>query len=788
MRGNSHVQFLMGKAAVTPLTYITKQTTTIIYMKNILIIKILPRILVLSFSLLWNVFTTQATHSYKVALVHSYERNYHDAQRYRQTLEKELAANNIKFEIREYFLDCEEFDYYLELSRASYFIDEFTKWGAEIVAVFNNQATYSLLKCDNPKLKRIPVVFSGLYCPDKELIRQYPNATGYVDIPDYTRTIRMIEQLMGKSRVILMSGIGIMNNEIWSNLNEQCRKAHIMAYEGDVLEHILTHRIIQEGVFNQDMNTIDNERIDTTVVMRLMSETLPLRTIQLTARGTHTYFMQTARTFSSLDAADFFTNPSFATINDGFGSKDNMLGGYFTPLETQLKDMANGIAQRLRGEMPRQQMTQSRKEYVLNWKVMQRYGISTKNLPSEYHLMYIPFTVRYRYYILFSSVSGSLLVLLLIAYLTHSLTRERKRKKDALLHLLYEHETLKLAIEGGTTYAWRKEKDGLSFDSHFYKLISYPRKFITLEQIITFLHPEDSESFRKNFLKGDKHINYKGQYRCNFSGEYQWWEFRYSFVFNDGQASVVTGLLQNIQEIKDREAELIEARHLAECAELRQSFLNNMSHEIRTPLNAIVGFSNILISDPDLTEEDRQEFVDIINTNNALLLNLISDILELSRIDSGTVSFTVCEEDLRTLLYSYYQAFSMQIKPGLEFLQDFPDKDVIVHVDSMRLQQIINNFLTNANKFTDTGYIKLGYRLSTDEKTVRIFVEDTGKGISPNEQEIIFDRFYKHDEFAQGTGLGLSICRSIIDRMQGRLEVESEEGKGSRFMVVLPLE
>ena len=128
MRGNSHVQFLMGKAAVTPLTYITKQTTTIIYMKNILIIKILPRILVLSFSLLWNVFTTQATHSYKVALVHSYERNYHDAQRYRQTLEKELAANNTKFEIREYFLDCEEFDYYLELSRASYFIDEFTKW------------------------------------------------------------------------------------------------------------------------------------------------------------------------------------------------------------------------------------------------------------------------------------------------------------------------------------------------------------------------------------------------------------------------------------------------------------------------------------------------------------------------------------------------------------------------------------------------------------------------------------------------------------------------------------
>lgn len=757
------------------------------YIKNKLPAKNIASFTVFLIFLFWVLLPARASHRYKIALVHSYEKNYHDAKRYRKILEKELEANGIAFEIREFFLDCEELDYYLELGRASFFINEFTKWGAEAVAILNNQATYSLLKCGNPKLRRVPVIFSGVYCPDINLIRQYPNVTGYVDIPDYSRTIHMIERIMGKSRIILMSGIGMMNSTIWANLTKQCHATSIKTYDEDVIQHILAHRTVKEGIYDECKEVFENEHIDTTIVMRMMCETLPLRTVQLTARGTHTYFLLTARTFSSLDAADFFTNPSFATINEGFGSKDNMLGGYFAPLETQLKDMAEGISLRLQNKMPKQQITQCHKQYVLNWNVLQRYGISTENLPSEYHIMYIPFTVRYQYYIIFGSILGGLLVLFIIAYLTHSLIRERKRKREALRNLMYEHETLELAIEGGATYAWRKKTEGISFDPHFYKQIAHSYEFITLEQLLTFVHPDDKERFRTDFLQNDKYTNYKEQYRCKFNGEYQWWEFRYNYIFNNEHIPVVTGLLQNIQETKDRETELIQARHLAERAELKQSFLNNMSHEIRTPLNAIVGFSNILITTPDLTEEEKQEFISIINLNNDLLLKLINDILELSRIDSETTSFILQEENVHTLLNSYYRSFSVQVKSSLEFLFDSPDEKLIVQVDSIRLQQVITNFLSNANKFTDTGYIKLGYRHSVDENVVRIFVEDTGKGIPSNELEMIFSRFYKHDEFTQGTGLGLSICRSIVDRMQGHIEVESEEGKGSRFTVVLPL-
>lgn len=736
----------------------------------------------------WAMLPAGATgNCYKIGVVYSYEKGYPDALRYRKLLEKELVANGVKFEIKELFLNCDELIYKEELARASSFIDEFDKWGADVIALFNNQAAYSFLKCDHPKLHEIPIVFSGVYHPDVELIRRYPQVTGYVDIPDYTSTVHMIERIMGKSRIVVMSGTGMIDSQMWEQLEQQCNQAGIETYDGDVFAHILAHRVVKDP-YDEKNEPFYNEEIDTTVVMRLMSEELPLRTIQQTARGSETYLMLASRTYNTVDAPGFFANPSFAVINEGFGSDDKMLGGYFVPLETQLREMAKGIVLRLQGKMPSQQITQCPKQYVLNWKVMQRYGISDEGLPDEYHIMYIPYSVRYRYFILAGCVLGGFCLFSLIGFLGYGLMRERKRKKEALRNLLYEHKTLQLAIEGGTTYAWRMEKGCLGFDSHFYKLIEHSDKFVTREQLSLFVHPDDRRRFIAHFLQNDGEHQYKEQYRCNFNGEYQWWEFCYSFVRHDGQPAVVTGLLQNIQEVKDREMELIKARDIAERAELKQSFLNNMSHEIRTPLNAIVGFSNLLVDNPDLAEEEKKEFVDIINLNNDLLLSLINDVLELSRLDSGLASFTLQEKDLRTLLYSCYQTFCMQVKPELKFLQDFPEEDITLRTDPLRLQQVVTNFLANANKFTDRGYIKLGYRHDAGEKVVRIYVEDTGKGIPAAELEMIFSRFYKHDEFTQGTGLGLSICRSIIERMEGRIEVESEVGKGSCFTVVLPLQ
>lgn len=726
----------------------------------------------------------------RIALIHSFEPGYPPAAKALELLQKEFSLLGLDCDVREYYLDCDRYMEEAENLRMAGFVDDLSAWGAELIAVLDDQAAYALMACRHPLAHEIPVVFSGVNYPNISLLLQYPNITGYADTPDYLRTIRMIESIMGKSRICLMNGQVFLDRKIWHALNEQCRGqgfAIVTSTEGAYFAGSSYHRVRERETISPILKRQNIDvLLDTTKIVRMTSDSIAIRHLMWLGRGDNTLLLYTKRDYTTKRVGMLFDNPTFQTINEGFGFADYLLGGYFTPLESQIRYMATGIKERLEGRMPRQQVTECAKQYVLNWHVLQKYGIPLESIPAEYTVMYIPFSERYRYPILIGSILGAVFVLTVIVLLSFSLLRERRRKREALRNLLYEHETLCLAIEGNSTYAWRLEGDSVSCDSQFCELIHHRPGRLLLDEITPYIHPDDLPAFRKNIAARHERTHHKGQYRCNFTGEFQWWEFSYNTIHTPGHAPIIAGLLQNIQELKDHEQELIESRELAEQAELKQSFLNNMSHEIRTPLNAIVGFSDMLANEPEFSNEERQEFVDIINTNTKLLLKLVGDVLELSRIESGNLSFTFQRESVCRLLDDVYQTHSLLIRQPLQFLKDFPPEDVQVNVDPMRLTQVLTNFLNNANKFTKEGSIRLGYCCPSGMSEVHLYVEDTGIGIPHSEQKMIFERFYKRSEFSQGVGLGLSICVLIVEKMGGRIELQSEEGRGSRFTVVLP--
>ena len=726
----------------------------------------------------------------RIALIHSFEPGYPPAAKALELLQKEFSLLGLDCDVREYYLDCDRYMEEAENLRMAGFVDDLSAWGAELIAVLDDQAAYALMACRHPLAHEIPVVFSGVNYPNISLLLQYPNITGYADTPDYLRTIRMIESIMGKSRICLMNGQVFLDRKIWHALNEQCRGqgfAIVTSTEGAYFAGSSYHRVRERETISPILKRQNIDvLLDTTKIVRMTSDSIAIRHLMWLGRGDNTLLLYTKRDYTTKRVGMLFDNPTFQTINEGFGFADYLLGGYFTPLESQIRYMATGIKERLEGRMPRQQVTECAKQYVLNWHVLQKYGIPLESIPAEYTVMYIPFSERYRYPILIGSILGAVFVLTVIVLLSFSLLRERRRKREALRNLLYEHETLCLAIEGNSTYAWRLEGDSVSCDSQFCELIHHCPGRLLLDEITPYIHPDDLPAFRKNIAARHERTHHKGQYRCNFTGEFQWWEFSYNTIHTPGHAPIIAGLLQNIQELKDHEQELIESRELAEQAELKQSFLNNMSHEIRTPLNAIVGFSDMLANEPEFSNEERQEFVDIINTNTKLLLKLVGDVLELSRIESGNLSFTFQRESVCRLLDDVYQTHSLLIRPPLQFLKDFPPEDVQVNVDPMRLTQVLTNFLNNANKFTKGGSIRLGYCCPSGMSEVHLYVEDTGIGIPHSEQKMILERFYKRSEFSQGVGLGLSICVLIVEKMGGRIELQSEEGRGSRFTVVLP--
>lgn len=746
-------------------------------------------ILTLSLCLVWCACPAHAETRH-IALIHSFEPGYPPATKALELLQKEFRRLGLDCDVREYYLDCDRYMEEVENFRMAGFVDDLSAWGAELIAVLDDQAAYALMACGHPLAHEIPVVFSGVNYPNISLLLQYPNITGYADTPDYLRTIRMIESIMGKARICLMNGQTFLDRKIWHALNEQCEgqgpdivtSAQGFYFAGSSYHRVRERETISPILKRQNIDVL----LDTTKIVRMTSDSIAIRHLMWLGRGDNTLLLYTKRDYTTKRVGMLFDNPTFQTINEGFGFADYLLGGYFTPLESQIRYMATGIKERLEGRMPRQQVTECAKQYVLNWHVLQKYGIPLESIPAEYTVMYIPFSERYRYPILIGSILGAVFVLTVIVLLSFSLLRERRRKREALRNLLYEHETLCLAIEGNSTYAWRLEGDSVSCDSQFCELIHHRPGRLLLDEITPYIHPDDLPAFRKNIATRHERTHHKGQYRCNFTGEFQWWEFSYNTIHTPGHAPIIAGLLQNIQELKDHEQELIESRELAEQAELKQSFLNNMSHEIRTPLNAIVGFSDMLANEPEFSNEERQEFVDIINTNTKLLLKLVGDVLELSRIESGNLSFTFQRESVCRLLDDVYQTHSLLIRPPLQFLKDFPPEDVQVNVDPMRLTQVLTNFLNNANKFTKGGSIRLGYCCPSGMSEVHLYVEDTGIGIPHSEQKMIFERFYKRSEFSQGVGLGLSICVLIVEKMGGRIELQSEEGRGSRFTVVLP--
>ena len=734
---------------------------------------------------------------YKIALIHSYQEGYSGAGIVNKLFVKGLKDQQIDFQLRTFYLDCEKYESVEEEQRISEFADSIRSWEGDLIAVLDDQATYSIMACGNPYVRQIPVVFSGVNYPNQDLLAQYPNITGYIDKPDYLTTCRMIERIMGKVRIHILNGRTVLDRLIWKDLSEQCKGSEITLHQWKRQEALPGKLNIpisdKDDTEYESLHEKLNEynHLDSTIVVRLSSDSVAARDLMWLSSGIFKYslFLYTKRDYTTLRIGSLFDNPGFETINEGFGIKEYMLGGYFAPIETQLSDMTAGIKERLQGKIPVPAVKQIAKQHLVNWQAMKRYQIPPESIPPEYTIMYRPWREKYATPIL---ILASLLVFTLlvgIAYLIYIYTLEKGRKKEALRNLRFEHEALTLALEGGKTYAWCFDGKTAVFDQAFCELTNRSQNLLEIKEIANYVHPGDQAQFRKNVSNILHRPRRTAQYRCKFDDTgYQWWEFRYSVLQHYEQNPIITGLLVNIQEIKDKEEELIRARKLAEQAELKQSFLANMSHEIRTPLNAIIGFANLVTCDDvPFSETERQEYSRLISANGDQLLRLISDILDLSKIESNTMEFCFGDQSLHTLLSDIYQSQLLTMPPQVELRLELPQADTTIRTDASRLKQVINNLINNAAKFTDRGSITFGYRTDEGAGEVELFVRDTGKGISQEHVGRIFERFYKTDSNAKGVGLGLSICRTIIEILGGDISVVSAPGKGTCFKIVHPV-
>lgn len=302
--------------------------------------------------------------------------------------------------------------------------------------------------------------------------------------------------------------------------------------------------------------------------------------------------------------------------------------------------------------------------------------------------------------------------------------------------------------------------------------------------VYNHLHPDDQAEMIHFFelVKQGKAEHIRKELRIKSGDSWKWTRVNVMRNIQNQEPGRLEMLCINydVTELKENQLQREKAEELDR---LKSAFLANMSHEIRTPLNAIVGFSSLLADTEE--QEERRQYIEIIEQNNDLLLQLISDVLDLAKIESNTIEFRFSEVDLQDVFYELHRSFQIKMPEGVRLIAPERLEPCVLYTDRTRIMQVMSNFINNAVKYTAQGFIKLDYeRLPSD---IRCSVTDTGEGMSPEVQEHIFDRFYKGNSFKQGTGLGLSICETIVKKLGGEIGVISEIGKGSTFWFTIPI-
>lgn len=362
-----------------------------------------------------------------------------------------------------------------------------------------------------------------------------------------------------------------------------------------------------------------------------------------------------------------------------------------------------------------------------------------------------------------------------------NITGEMKRRQELEENKLQ----LDFTLDAAQIISWEYNPDTRIFYSP--RSTVFEGMTISLDEYLSFVDLEDRDLLRKgleDLACGKIHVM-EVQIRTMVPALGDRWFEMHAVPYGrneNGKIRKLIGLRRDITDLKMTN-ELIRLRNKAEEANrLKSAFLANMSHEIRTPLNAIVGFSNLIA----MAEEPDEigEYVKIIETNNELLLQLVNDILDLSKIEAGQMDFNYSAVDLSEIFNNLQQVYKSRVKDGVDLVCHLPSVACVIHSEKNRLTQVLSNFLSNACKYTSEGSITMGYeRIGA---ILRFYVADTGKGLAEENIPHVFERFAKFDSFVQGTGLGLSICESIIQSLDGKIGVDSELGKGSTFWFTIP--
>lgn len=637
-----------------------------------------------------------------------------------------------------------------------------------------------------------PCVFAGVNVLSRGHLEHFPLMTGYEAVIDWGRNLELVQKYGNKQAMIIELDYNNHDNHLRSQLHKAMEDSlryidnsnfNIVKFDEQLLKsRYAGHLVVNTVSCAEPYMNRQNDETDSIAYVRTWN------IIQKADKMMH---MQVKWDIFSNSLVNCTNRPQFTAIREGFSmsSTPQFLCGYFTSTETQVKDQVGYAAQILNGQEPRMlPIGMHGCDYYMDWNAMQMmqpkmsYAVYSSKFNIVNAPIYLSNPLTFTLW-----VAGIMLIVAVIVWTVVSFMSRWKRKgqQNLLEELQYEDKILDLVFSNAKDTLWSIADGVIVFDQNFADYYGMEHHHVPLKEFAGMMHEDSKASFE--FFMNYRKQRGKKTIRLHMSPDggksWYWFKMMYTATPETAESGELYGMMMNIDDKKKVEEQLEEAQLLASQVALKENFLANISHDLRTPLGAVTGFSSMLTV-PGMTFEpgEREMYLEYIHQNTDMILNMIDSVMEKAQIETGDLEIIQKPVSVCKLVNDCYNTNRIIAPSHLAFYLDMDDPDVIVNIDMTRTKQVVNNFLSNAFKFTTEGSITLGWRYVEDtEGMIEVYVKDTGIGVPADKVDKIFDRYSKVNENDKGTGLGLNISKTIIEKQGGTIGVESEFGKGSKF-------
>ena len=743
--------------------------------------------------------------SYSFVCIHSYSEAGQEGSYFRDYMDHSFKRHGIKANVRHIYLDlvsCEE-PGERQFGSDRDMIDAIAAIKPDVLFINDDLALEYVFDNADTLLQMQPSVYAGVSAARPWRRTDYPLLCGIGDQIDLAANCELFNRFTGLHAPVVELDYGSYQDRLRYQLYENLSDTARFINNGDFHMWTLNEDTLQanyRGMLVVSFMSMENPELNRNAMWPDMVGERNTKNAKLMTSVVPQSQIQVKYDIFSNEIIDVDRLPQFTCIREQFSSQSEkneikartrLLGGYFASVETQILDQVYCAIRILQGTEPSTiPITYHQKDYYLDWLAMQQCNppLRYSDVSDRFKVVNAPFREQYRAIWTSLLVLDVLLFVSVVILLSVRMLHKRNKRHDKLLSDLKNEVKKRSLVLGDMETGFAiLQKGVITFFYGFAQNHGLHSDTLSVNMFREMVHPSCAESLKTIAKDVNDRVSHRNVRLClDFDGQgYHWWSLYYSMT--ESAENAFMGFFVNIDNIVEMENKAREAVLRAEEVMSKENFIANITHDIRTPLNAITGFSELLL-DKDCTEEERSEYMEIIGSNTEQMLNLLEEAVSKPSTSTDNLSFKIRKINVAKLADDSYTTNRILCPSNLEFIYSpFPETDIDINADSVRMAQVINNLISNAFKYTLRGSVEFGWHLTEDGQSVEFYVRDTGIGISDEDKAVIRERYGMAKGNRKGTGLGLDICKKIIQFQNGTFGFESEQGKGSCFHFSLPV-